>query len=365
MHFPRPWSGRLLTAVLSAAVAMLLVGWAGPVMAQKSGAAPAQAPKAKAPLAGTLPPPVTFAALAQAVTQQDHTVVRLRRFIDPQGQIVAVREQLQVDADGSDTPPFVLSFLGVEGELPGSPAHTKWQQTYHRHGPLFEKHGSFGVRDLAKVQQNYSLHDFGLVVRAGRQAQRTVVFPLSVDKSIWVVDVDAATKVPLCWAEFDFQFRLLGEVEALTFVDSVALSAPIVTSAAVHADFSSAKAALGDPAGLVEPPGVLANYAVSAIETRDDPLNGQQKLVMTYTDGVDQFLVVQTPGTTDVFASLLPMDKGGKSSLGHTIGRFQDSAMRVLLFWEDGVSFQVAGRGSLARLDNVAHQLFLQALSTN
>ncbi len=319
--------------------------------------------------AGRSQPAITFATLALAVAQQDYTVEQIRRFPDAKGGIVSVRERVKVDADGSKAPPFELTFLGVEGELSGSATYTKWQQTYARYGDLFHKHGSFSVRDLLGIQQNYTLHEFGPVVRAGRPAVRTVVFPQTADKSIWVVDFDAVTLVPLCWTEFDSQFRLLAEVEAVNFVASIASAAVLPPPAAgtvQHAAFADAKTFLGDPPGVVEPPPVLASYGVSAIETRDDPLNGQQKLVVTYTDGVDDFLVVQVPGTADVFANLVPTDKGGRvATTGHTIARFRDSSMRVLLFWDDGVAFQVTGRGSLSRLDSVAKQLYLQALSTN
>lgn len=326
-----------------------------------------QAPAESVPAATAAP--ITFAAMAQAAAQQDYVVVQLRRFPDGQGNLVSVREQLSVAANGSSPSSFAVVFLGVEGELPGSPTNVKWQQTYSRYGALFHKQGSFGIRDLASVQQNYTLHEFGPVVRAGRAAVRTVVFPQTPDKSIWVVDVDVATLLPLCWAEFDFQFRLQAEVEALSFSDSlaaVAAPAPSPSAATVqHVDFASAKAFLGDPPGIVQTPSVLANYGVSGIETRDDPLNGQQKLVTTYTDGVDQFMVVQMPGTTDLFASLSVDKDGNAAAIGHTIARFQDASVRVLLFWDDGVSFQVTGRGPLSRLDGVARQIYLQALSTN
>lgn len=346
-------------AVVVSALAVALT--ATPAHAQKGSAGATRMPMRSAPS-------TSFAAMAQAVQQQDYTVEQLRRFVDEQGQVVSVREQVKVDANGSTSPAFVMTFLGVEGHLPGSAAHVQWEQTYERYGSLFHKHGSFSIRDLAGVQQNYSLHEFGAVVRAGRSAVRTVVFPTTNDKSIWVVDVDAATSIPLYWAEFDFQFRLLAEVEAVTFLDSVIMPAAVLTgapAAIVHPDFAAADTWLGQPQGLIQPPPVFAGYQVATIETRDDPLNGQQKLVVTYTDGVDEFLVTQLPGSADPFASLLPASgKGSSSSMGHTIGRFHDVAMRVLLFWDDGVAFQVAGRGSLERLDEVARHLYRQALST-
>ena len=383
MRLSRPDCRAWLRSTRAVVVALLLTGMAGTVPAQKVATRSAsQKPGAPGSVQGpgssqvrsakpsqSVLLPVSFQALAQAVANQDYTSVQLRRFRDEQGNVVAVREMLQVDADGTDSPRFAITFVGVEGELPGSPVTSKWQQTYNRYGSLFHELGSFQVRDLAKVQQNYSLHEFGAVVRAGRSAKRIVVFPLATDKAVWVIDVDATTLVPLYAAEFDGQFRLLAEIETETFAESVQLPAAAPTSSVpvVHADFATAKAFLGDPRGLIEPIAANANdYSVQRLETRDDPLNGQQRLIITYTDGVDQFLVVQTPGVADSFAGLgTATAKSSRNPGGHTIARYRDPAMSVLLFWDDDVSFQVAGRGSLERLDDVAKSLYLQAISTH
>ncbi|HEX5054643.1 MAG TPA: hypothetical protein VFZ65_22905 [Planctomycetota bacterium] len=278
-----------------------------------------------------------------------------------------MRERLSVDADGTDAPPFELAFVGVDGELPGSPTFQKWQRTYQRFGNLFYQHGSFRIRDLAKAQSNYTLHQFGTQMRINRTVFRIVIFPQVLDKAIWVLDVDAVTSVPLYMAEFDIHMRLLAEVEAESFSPSVALSLAAQSSqqVTVHPDFDSARTFLGDPPGLIDPNiAVVSEYGLARVEVRDDALNGQQKLVMTYTDGLDVFLVAQTPGTTDVFAGLAPQ-KTSTPGLGNTIARYRDPAMSILLFWDDGVAFQVAGRGSLLRLDELARRIFLQAISTN
>ena len=105
---------------------------------------------------------------------------------------------------------------------------------------------------------------------------------------------------------------------------------------------------------------VAAEYHVDSVQVHVDPINGRRKLMMTYTDGVDQFVVVQAPGTQDLFAGL-----PSKINSGNVIARFRDPAMSVLLFWEGGVSFHVAGRGSLQRLDELARAVYVQALSSN
>lgn len=302
-----------------------------------------------------------MSSIQQALLTQDYSVEQLRRFRDEAGQIVTVRERLQVEANGTVRPDFELTFLNVEGEPSGSPLNLEWQQAYNRFGMLFVRQGSFQVRDNAKASANYSLHDYGQVVRAGRIARRMVVFPNSVDKAIWVVDIDSLTSVPLLIAEFDNLYRLRANIEVLTFTSSVQVITPTVPSFNVTpmTDFPMAEAFLGNPSGLVDPNVmVTSEYSLETVEIYDDPINGRQKLVMSYSDGIDQFTVAQTLNSPDPFATL-PSSVGG----AHTIGRFRDAALSALVFWDDQVAFHVAGRGSLRRLDQVASRIYLQALS--
>lgn len=303
----------------------------------------------------------TLVAFDQSIRQQSYTVEQVRRFFDAKGGVTSVRERLQVAANGSSAPDFAMTFLGVVGEPAGSALHTQWQQTYARHGRRFATQGSFRVTNLDSADSNYTAHDFGPTVRAGRSARRFVVFPNAIDKSIWLIETDDATAVPLYVAEFDVHVRLLAEVEATLFTPGAATLAPQATTAAVVADFQAARTAMGNPPELVDPPtGVTGEYQLDRVEVQNDPLNGQWKLTMTYTDGIDQFVVVQAPGTTDSFATL-----PGKTRGAPVIGRYRDAAMSVLVFWEGGVSFQVAGRGSLQRLDALARTIYRQALHTH
>jgi hypothetical protein len=301
-------------------------------------------------------------SLAQAANSQDYTIVQRRRF-PQQTPIVSVREQVQVDANGSTQPQFAITFLGVEGELPGSPANVEWQQVYDRFGSRFFTHGAFRVRDLAAASANYTLHDFGPGTRASRSARRMVVFPFSVDKAIWVVDVDVQTSVPLYAAEFDTQLQLIGEVEAITFSPTVASLTNAATSGSqLVPDFATACTVMGNPPEVIDPNvGVTAEYQLDRIEIRNDPLNGQWRMMMSYTDGIDQFHIVQAPGAEDFFAAVPIV----KSHNGHVIGRYRDPSMSVLVFWEGDVAFHVAGRGSLRRLDDLAANVYRQAISTN
>lgn len=302
----------------------------------------------------------TLASINQALLQVDYTVEQLRRFRSAGGGIVTVREQLQVDANGTTKPQFALDFLAVEGEPAGSPLSLKWQQTYARYGTLFFRNGSFQVRDLLRAKANYTLHDFGPVARAGRAARRMVVFPNAVDKALWVLDVDSATHVPLFVAEFDNNLKIFAEIEVVTFARGVHGMTPTTPLQAVipQSDFAAASTFLGDPPGLIDPDiaAVMGDYGLEDIDVHQDPINGREKLVMSYTDGVDQFLVIQTVNVADPFAGL-------PGTAANTIGRFRDPAVSALVFWDNGVSFHVAGRGSLTRLDDAARTIYRQALS--
>ena len=303
-----------------------------------------------------LPVTPTFSTLSDADRTTDRTLVQLRRFRQGAG-IITIREQLVVDSNGVDVQGHQLTFVGVEGELPGSPLHQKWQQTYPLFAEQFYQQGSFRVRDVALAQANYSLYDFGSSNRAGRPTRSTVVFPNSPDKSIWLVDVDTATGLVLYCVEFDANLTVLSEVEVLSLVPAAqqqsAGLAPTMSS------FASAVAAMGNPSGMVEPvTTMVGDYALSRVEARVDPWNGLPKVVLTYSDGIDQFTISEKPGSLDPFAGL----PGSEPGTG-TIGRYRDRAMSALVFWDDGVAFEVVGNGGLQRLDEVARALYAAALA--
>ncbi|HEB52478.1 MAG TPA: hypothetical protein ENI87_04385 [bacterium] len=301
----------------------------------------------------------TLASMAQAVLSQDYTVEQLRRFRDENGNVVTVRERLEVDTNGTPDPKFAVTFLDVVGEPTGSPLYLEWQQAYSRFGELFFKHASFRVRDLVGASANYTLHDFGPVVRAGRVARRMVVFPNAGDKAIWVVDVDSITSVPLFVAEFDSQLQIFAEIEVVTFSNSVGQIPQTLTAANITSVpcFQAALPLFNSTAGLIDPDtSAVADYNLAEVEVHDDPINGDQKLVMTYTDGIDEFMVVQAVNQPDPFSGL-------PGSGANVIGRFRDPAVSALVFWDDNVAFQVAGRGSLQRLDSVARNIYVQALA--
>lgn len=351
----------VLQCVLAAAWSSLAVmGLQGEGTAQSraKGAASSNNPPSTSSASG-----VSFGVLDLANRTVDRTVVQLRRFFEGNGQVITVREEVRVDADGTNSAPYSLTFLGVEGELQGSTKWQLWAQNYTRFANLFHQHGGFHVHNLALAQANYTVHDFGPSMRAGHVTERIVVFPNSLDKAIWLLEVDAATSLPLYTAEYDANFRLLSEIEAVTFASSVQLTTPNTSLMTVttHANFAVAKQSL-NTTGLVEPSASFTGeYQLHKVQVADNPLNTRRSLVLTYTDGVDEFFVIESPGVSEFFAGLPSQAKSGARP-ANTMARYRDPSMSVLLFWDDGVGFQVAGRGSLRRLDGIAKSVYTQAL---
>ena len=135
-----------------------------------------------------------------------------------------------------------------------------------------------------------------------------VVFPNTVDKAIWVVDIDGLTNVPLFVAEFDNQLKIFAEIEVVQFTSGVQNMTATSSSQAVATvpNFAAAQSMLGAPAGLIDPDiaGVVGDYGLESVEVHQDPINGRLKLVMSYTDGIDQFMVVQGLSPTNPFSGL-------------------------------------------------------------
>jgi len=307
-----------------------------------------------------------LAAMVQATCQQDYTIEQLRRFRSPKGKVTTVRELLEVNANGTLKPQFRLTMLSVIGEPPGSPVETEWRRNYARFGDTLFRHGSFHVRDLLKASANYTVHSFGAVTIANRSAQCLVVYPNYGGRAIWVVYVDAQAGIPLYVAEFDDNLRLFAEIEALNFspvapqLSAVPTQATSqITSQAVGSFHAAAAQFVTGGAKLVDPAtSTMPSFSLGGVEVRTDSLNGRQKLLMSYTDGIDEFIVEQSPGSQDPFQGL-PSQAGG----AHTIARFHDATLDAMVFFDDSVVFHVSGRGSLGGLDRVAQDILRQALA--
>ncbi len=346
-----------------------------------TGAVPAQSTVATETGATAGAPPaissardVTFPLLATAAQGLTWNATQIRRFRDETGAFVAVREMLTVSGNGSPRAPFKLTFLGVEGQQTTPQQMQRWSELYRRNASLLHEHGGFRVYDAAAAASNYQIFPFGSGMRAGRRVERVVVFPRRFDKAIWLLELDRATALVLYSAEFDPQARLVGDLETISLQTGGQVG-PLTTGWAWRPRMQQTRHATpmealdeairrdAEAKSLVLPDlsAVVPDYAPIESHLSENLLNGSTSLVLTYSDGIDAFFVIQTPRQQDPFAGLPANVVLPGRPQPHTIAYFDDPSLRVYLFHSGSVGFTVAGRGALSRLGEVARLVYRQA----
>ena len=323
--------------------------------------------------------PVTFQAIAAAPLQASHESNRIRRFLDPTGQLVQVREQLTVQADGTPDAAFKLDFVDVVAPTgSSSSARVQWGEVYRANAGLLHMHGGFRIADAQLAQQNYQIFDFGTCRRLGRDVRRVVVYPNRQDKGAWMVDLDVQTGVILYSAEYDAQLRLINELETTSFVltgSAIELGPRNRTKPAwswrpkmqvsKFDSISAASVRLGSFVPTQPSLGsVVTDYRQNLVQVTEDPVNGDRTLVLGYSDGIDEFFVLQTKGGGNPFSEH-PAVRNVNATSAHAIASYDDASMRAYVFHESGTTYWVVGSGSLARLKDVSFRICQQAVTGN
>jgi hypothetical protein len=315
---------------------------------------------------------VTFSLLASAPFQSSYRADQVRRFLDSSGSLVELQERITVQGNGTESSPFRLDFVDQSGAKVKGPAATlapKWDALYSDHAGLLFLHSGFRVHDPVLAQANYSILDFGIARRAGRDVRRIVVFPSRPDKAIWVVDVDTQTGIPLYSAEFDPTARLIGEVEitALSLGSTVVPQtpnwswSPRMTITNLTSPQQAAASLVGASPTIPGVGQIMPEYALRDLHVAGNALNASQTLVFGYTDGIDEFFVSEAFGASYPFAPSPMAPRGAPHT--HTIASYDDPGLRAYVFHESGVTFEVIGRGSLRRLQDVAKRVCHQAVT--
>jgi hypothetical protein len=316
---------------------------------------------------------VTFPLLASAPFQSSYQADQVRRFLDSSGNLVELQERLTVQGNGSQSSPFRLDFVDQLGpkakQGPVAMLAPKWDALYQDHAGLLFLHSGFRVHDPVLAQANYSILDFGTARRAGRDVRRVVVYPGRPDKAIWVVDVDTLTGIPLYSAEFDPSAHLLGEVEITALNLGSAMIpqtanwnwSPRLTITNLTSPQQAATSLVGASPTIPAVGQIMSEYALRDLHVAGNTLNASQTLVFGYTDGIDEFFVSEAFGSNDPFAPSPMTPRGAPRT--HTIASYDDPGLRAYVFHENGVSFEVIGRGSLRRLQDVAKRVCHQAVT--
>ena len=310
------------------------------------------------------PEDVTWQVLLESPYSCSYQAVQQRTMDDGQGGLVTLRESLTVEGKGGSDSPFRLSFEAVVGQAPTAPVR-QWSAVYDTHAGLVYRHGAFAVRDAKQARKNYRLISFGDATRAGRPAWRVIVFPRRLDKGIWVVDLDRQTGVPLYRAEYSVHGKLISELEVTTFA-LVNPGAALRNSWKPSLEISNLNKLNQVASRLssvpVEPQvdGIMGEYEQHMMHMTEDPLNGDKSLVIGYTDGVDEFFILQEFGRINP----IPIVRSHDAGEAHTIASYNDPHMRVYVFHVAGVTYKVVGRSSLMRLQDVARDFCHQVATT-
>lgn len=315
---------------------------------------------------------VTFALLARSPSQQDYQTEQVRRFIDKYGQLVEMSEELTVQSNQAGSSRFRLQLIAAgssDVSVPSVAPSQQWTRTYQSNAGLLHQHGSFRVHDPLAAAANYRIFDFGASTRAARNVRRVVVYPLSGDKAIWLLDIDTQTGLVLYSAEYDAAARLLSELEVMKLEvgSSQVTQTPgwnwqpqlTITDLATQQEVTQRIRS-----GLPTMPAVasiIPEYVLSRTHVSENPLNQDQVLVFTYTDGIDEFFVSEAFGSQDPFAGT-PVTLRNVGQHSHTIASYDDPGLRAYVFHEAGTTFQVVGRNSLRRLQGVARRVCQQAV---
>ena len=308
---------------------------------------------------------ITWQLVLEAPHAWSYHTVQQRTLDDGQGSMVTLRESLKVQGKGSLTSPFRLDFEAVVGQQPAAASNNRWRAAYDAHAGLIHRHGAFAVRDARQAKKNYRLISFGDASRAGRAAWRVVIFPLRLDKGIWVVDLDRQTGVPLYRAEYNSNGKLISELEVTSF-SLMQASARVRNAWRPRLEVSrltklnQVASRLSRQPAHPEVGGIMNDYEQHMMHMTEDPLNGDKALVLGYTDGVDEFFIVQEFGRLDP----LRIPRAFDDEEAHTIASYDDPHMRVYVFHHDSVTYKVVGRASLMRLQDVARHFCHQVVTT-
>jgi hypothetical protein len=356
-----------------------LAGLVGLVLSGVVGAQTARQAALRQPNASRQQSDITFELLRDAAQSVSYSARQVRRFLQPDNTMVGVIEDVVQEGGGADAH-FRVDFVDVEGVAPPPDLRTRWSNVYVQSASLLHEHGGYRIRQLAAARANYTLHPFNRGMRGTRSCWWLVVAPVRRDKCSWVLALDEVTGVPLYQGQIDSQGRLLAEIDVLSLQVGASPGTIWWSPAMTVTRFATPAAAIASiqssgarqiPYRLLVPAinQVVPDYSLLFTQVTQTPLNGDRTLVLCYTDGVDEFFVLQSPNATDPFA-LLPVGGAGAKALGKAlsdkemaVARYDDASMRVYLFHREGVLVRIAGQGALLRLDDVARRLAQQAVT--
>ena len=303
-----------------------------------------------------------FSAVRVAQTQTDYRAVQVRRVrgsfsgLGRGGEWVgAVETALHRSAAASSTELFALELTGFEGISMSEPQLQQRRRLYQGQAGYLFRYQSFTVHDARAAAANYSLFDLGAgATRAGRTCNRFAVVSRTLDRPSWLLDMDAATGLPLYSGEFTPGGALVSELEVLSVSYGAAAQIPAGSAWAWTPrlgvqHFASVSAAIANATGLAAiAPEVGAGYRFDHARLITDPLTTEQSVVSVHHDGIDALMFRQRmqPQVNDQ---------------NHVLKVFTDAGVTQCMFQHKNTEMLVIGRCTLVR--EIAKRIYVQAVS--
>lgn len=267
----------------------------------------------------------------------------------------AVETSVHRGAGATNTEAFSLDLVGFESVSMSEPELQHRRRLYQGQAGYLFRFQSFRIHDAQAAALNYELFDVGQTAfRAGRRCNRMAIVSRALDRPSWVIDVDAATNVPLYCGEFTPARQLVSELEVLRIDYGVAAQVPEGDSWAWTPrvgirHFSTAAAAFAQVPTLASlTPSIGGGYFFDHARVVTDPLSAEESVVMVHLDGIDSVLLRQR--------SQPPVN-----SDGHVLKVFSDAGVTQCLFQQNQTEFLLISRSTSVR--EMAKSIFAQAVA--
>jgi len=313
----------------------------------------------------------TFEALAAAELGTGLRVEQVRRTRAADGSMAGIRERLEYRPD-EPTPRFSLDPIGREFGSLSVQGLARLQSQYAQRAGFIHNYQGFHVADPLLAEENYRIVPLDTKLRLDRLVDRVLVMPRVLDRATWVLEVDRRTRCVLYQAEFDTSYRLVYELEVMSFdvLDRASVFEPRnfgwsgAYSTTYYESPVDARAALGAdgdsmaiPGASVLPSGYRNHEAFVARGLVNVERNN---LVLGYTDGVDEVFVIQDEGTDPL--AILPSASSSNGHPTHTVTRFVDENVRQYFFQHGDVGTILTGSASTVALDAMAKGFYASVL---
>ena len=312
-----------------------------------------------------LPWEITFAHIDDAMMKGTYRLRQVRRILNRTGSEdltstwISVVEDLVHGAVATGQPGqrelFDLQFVSLENTVMSAAQLQLAKIQYAEKAGFLYNFQSFRVFDVTAATSNYVISFLGIGQRAKRAVYRVAAHSRLGGRSGWLLELDLETGYPLYRGEYETSGALVSEVEVLGYDPNYAGPLPLPAPQIGITRFSDPSAAatkLQLPSRVVPLSGVLqSGYAFGSAKSVTDPFTGLKKLILIYSDGIDQvFLTISSD----------PRESLGE---GHVFTSYRDAAgITQASFVDRGIQFVVIARGTEDAVHSLVYRLFAQVV---